>query len=162
MVRRHQEVSLSVRPMSSALAGRDGTSRSSKRASGVPTRRRLMPSSQVSAIGFAPTRFASPPPGPLPTPGCMMNSPAPLPSRATGFFTLGTQRGGVTLVRGGSRRFTESHLASVRKNVLDADTIFIPDPNLPRVESGRLRKQGTEGCSGLGGGSRLAEMPKQG
>jgi hypothetical protein len=67
--------------MSSALAGRDGTSRSSKRAAGVPTRRRLMPSSQVSAIGFAPTRFASPPPGPLPTPGCMMNSPAPLSHR---------------------------------------------------------------------------------
>ena len=67
--------------MSSALAGRDGTSRSSKRASGVPTRRRLMPSSQVSAIGFAPTRFASPPPGPLPTPGCMMNSPASLSHR---------------------------------------------------------------------------------
>jgi hypothetical protein len=79
--RRHQEVGLSVRPKSSALAGRDGTSRSSKRASGVPTRRRLMPSSQVSAIGFAPTRFASPPPGPLPTPGCMMHSPASLSHR---------------------------------------------------------------------------------
>jgi hypothetical protein len=84
------------------------------------------------------------------------------PSRATGFFTLGTQLDGLTLVRGGSRRFTESHLASVRKIVLDADTMFIPDPNLPWVESARLRKQGTEGCSCLGGGSRLAEMPKQG
>jgi hypothetical protein len=65
-------------------------------------------------------------------------------SRATGFFTLGTQLGGVKLVLGESVRFTESHLASVRKMVLDADTIFIPDPILPWVESARLRKKGTD------------------
>jgi hypothetical protein len=44
-------------------------------------------------------------------------------SRATGFVTFGTQLGGVKLVLGGSGRFTESHLASVRKMVLYADTI---------------------------------------
>jgi hypothetical protein len=80
-VRRHQEVGLSVRPKSSSLAGRYGTSRSSKSSSGVPTSRRLMPSSQVSAIGFAPTRFASPPPDPLPTLGCLMSSPATMRNR---------------------------------------------------------------------------------
>lgn len=85
-------------------------------------------------------------------------------SRGTGFFTLGTQLGGVKLVLGGSGCFTESHLASVRKIVLEADTIFIPDPILPWVESARLRKKGTDVCSCLGGGrgSRLAEMPRQG
>jgi len=54
--------------------------------------------------------------------------------------------------------------ASIRKMMLDADTMFIPDPILPWVESARLRKKGTEVCSRLDGGrgSRLAEMPRQG
>jgi hypothetical protein len=76
------------------------------------------------------------------------------PSRARESFTLGTQLGGVTLVQGGSRRFAESHLASGRKIVLDADTMFIPDPILPWVKSARLRKQGIEVCSCLGGGEQ--------
>jgi len=85
-------------------------------------------------------------------------------SRATGFVTFGTQLGGVKLVLGGSGRFTESHLASVRKMVLYADTIVIPDPILPWVESARLRKKGTElfSCLGGGRGSRPAELPRQG
>src|SRR5215831_7502164 len=54
--------------------------------------------------------------------------------------------------------------ASIRKMMLYADTIFIPDPILPCVESARLRKKGTDVFSRLGGGrgSRLAEMPRQG
>jgi hypothetical protein len=76
------------------------------------------------------------------------------PSRARGSFTLGTQLGCVTLVRGRSRRFAESHLASGRKIVLDADTMFIPDPILPWVKSARLHVLASHDkssglCSGL-------------
>ena len=47
--------------------------------------------------------------------------------------------------------------------MLSADTMFIPDPILPWVESARLRKKGTGVLAPLGGGrgSRLAEMPRQ-
>lgn len=62
-------------------------------------------------------------------------------SRAAGLFGLGAQLGGVKLVVGGSSRFTESHLASVRKMVLYGDTILIPDPILPWIESPRCEER---------------------
>jgi len=62
-------------------------------------------------------------------------------ARAAGLFGLGSQLGGVKLVVGGSSRFTESHLASVRKMVLYGDTILIPDPILPWIESPRIEER---------------------
>src|SRR5215475_1162612 len=81
------------------------------------------------------------------------------PSRARGSFTLGTQLGCVTFVRGRSRRFAESHLASGRKIVLDADTMFIPDPILPWVKSAWLHVLAShDQSSGLCSGLRSAVM----
>ena len=58
-----------------------------------------------------------------------------------GIAGLRTQLGGVKLVLGGSSRFTSSHLSSVRKMLLYADTIFIPDPILPWIESQRTEER---------------------
>jgi len=140
-----KEVGLSVRPMSSARWQRRDFP-ILERASGVPTRRRLMPSSQGSAIGFAPTRFASPPPGPLPTPGCMMNSPAPLSHReATGFFTLGNAARRRHARTGWVRAASPNPISPRPEIVLDADTMFIPDPILPWVEIRAASQTGDRG-----------------
>ena len=45
--------------------------------------------------------------------------------------------GGAKLVLGGSSRFTPSHLAATRKMLLYADTVLIPDPVLPWIETER-------------------------
>src|SRR5574337_426937 len=49
--------------------------------------------------------------------------------------------GGLKFVLGGSSRFTETHFNSVRKVLLYADTILIPDPILPWIESLRTEEQ---------------------
>ncbi len=49
--------------------------------------------------------------------------------------------GGVKLVIGGGSRFTATHLDAVRKMLLYADTILIPDPVLPWVESDRKEEK---------------------
>ena len=49
--------------------------------------------------------------------------------------------GGTKLVIGGSTRFTGTHLDSVRKMLLYADTILIPDPVLPWVEKERIEEK---------------------
>ena len=48
---------------------------------------------------------------------------------------------GLKLVLGGSSRFGETHLDSVRKMLLYADTILIPDPVLPWMESPRSEER---------------------
>jgi hypothetical protein len=58
-------------------------------------------------------------------------------SRQQNIFSQAKQLGGIKLVLGGTSRFTGSHLNSVRKMLLYADTILIPDPILPWVESPR-------------------------
>ncbi len=58
-------------------------------------------------------------------------------SRQQNIFSQSKQLGGIKLVLGGTSRFTGSHLNSVRKMLLYADTILIPDPILPWVESQR-------------------------
>jgi hypothetical protein len=45
------------------------------------------------------------------------------------------------LVLGGSSRFVSSHLSSVRKMLLYADSILIPDPILPWLESERQEER---------------------
>lgn len=62
-------------------------------------------------------------------------------SRKAGVFGLGKKLGGVKLVLGGSSRFTQSHLAAVTKMVLYADTVLIPDPILPWIESPRTEER---------------------
>lgn len=52
-------------------------------------------------------------------------------------YTTGRELGGVKMVVGGSSNFSESHLAGVRKMLLYADTVFIPDPILPWLERDR-------------------------
>ncbi|MEA5390903.1 hypothetical protein VB738_06475 [Cyanobium gracile UHCC 0139] len=49
--------------------------------------------------------------------------------------------GGMKLVLGGSSRFLSSHLGSVRKMLLYADSILIPDPILPWLESERQEER---------------------
>jgi len=58
-------------------------------------------------------------------------------TRKAGVFGLGKRLGGVKLVLGGSSRFNEAQLSSVRKMVLYSDTILIPDPILPWIEAQR-------------------------
>ena len=49
--------------------------------------------------------------------------------------------GGMKIVLGGSSRFTDSQFDSVRKMLMYVDTILIPDPILPWVESAREEEQ---------------------
>jgi len=56
-------------------------------------------------------------------------------------FTDARSLGGVKLVLGGASRFTESQLSSVRKMLLYADTILIPDPILPWFEAERKEER---------------------
>lgn len=49
-------------------------------------------------------------------------------------FAQGRDVGGMKLVVGGGSRFTSSHLRSVQKMALYADTILVPDPVLPWLE----------------------------
>ena len=51
------------------------------------------------------------------------------------------QLGGVKLVLGGSSNFSSTHLDCVRKTLLYADTILIPDPILPWIEVEREHEQ---------------------
>lgn len=52
-------------------------------------------------------------------------------------YTCCKQLGGAKMVVGGSSNFSSSHLQGVRKLLLYADSIFIPDPLLAWVESSR-------------------------
>ena len=62
-------------------------------------------------------------------------------SRKTDIFGLSGRIGGAKLVLGGSSRFMSPQLDAVRKMVLYADTIMIPDPILPWVESTRSEER---------------------
>lgn len=52
-------------------------------------------------------------------------------------FRAAKELGGVKFVLGGSTQFREPHFASVKKVALYADTVLIPDPVLPWVETRR-------------------------
>src|SRR5688572_25470418 len=52
-------------------------------------------------------------------------------------FSAARQIGGIKLVLGGSSRFSGSQLEAVRKTLLYGDTILIPDPVMPWLETGR-------------------------
>ncbi len=52
----------------------------------------------------------------------------------TAAFQSAHEIGGMKLVLGGSSQFTDTHLQAVRKMLLYADTILIPDPILPWIE----------------------------
>lgn len=54
-------------------------------------------------------------------------------------FQAAKKLGGLRLVLGGSSRFKETHLSSVRNSLLYGDTVLIPDPVLPWLE--RERKE---------------------
>lgn len=56
-------------------------------------------------------------------------------------FLQGKEIGGLKYVMGGASRFTETHYNSVRKILLYADTILIPDPILPWIESERSEER---------------------
>jgi hypothetical protein len=56
-------------------------------------------------------------------------------------FRLASQLGGMKLVLGGSSRFQGSHLTSVRGSLVYADTILIPDPVFPWLESKRTEEK---------------------
>jgi len=58
-------------------------------------------------------------------------------TRGTELYDELKKMGGLSFVLGGSSRFLGSQFASVRKMVLYADTILIPDPILPWVEDPR-------------------------
>ena len=62
-------------------------------------------------------------------------------SRKSGIFGLAGRSGGSKLVLGGSSRFMRPQLNAVKKMVLYADTILIPDPILPWVESPRSEER---------------------
>lgn len=59
----------------------------------------------------------------------------------TATLLQGKQIGGLKYVMGGASRFTETHFNSVRKILLYADTILIPDPILPWIESPRSEER---------------------
>lgn len=52
-------------------------------------------------------------------------------------FKLSSQLGGVKLVLGGSSAFLDTQLRAVRKTLIYADTILVPDPVLPWLETPR-------------------------
>jgi hypothetical protein len=51
------------------------------------------------------------------------------------------QLGGLKLVLGGGSRFTQTHLSSVARVLLYADTVLIPDPVLPWLEVDRIEER---------------------
>jgi hypothetical protein len=55
-------------------------------------------------------------------------------------FRAAKQIAGLKLVQGGTR-FTESHLRSLQGSLLYADTVLIPDPVFPWVESERKEER---------------------
>ena len=59
----------------------------------------------------------------------------------TSAFADARSLGGMKLVLGGSARFSSSQLASVRKMLLYADTVLIPDPMLPWFEDERSEER---------------------
>jgi len=59
----------------------------------------------------------------------------------TATFRQAKHIGGLKFVLGGASRFTETHFNSVRKVLLYADTILIPDPILPWIESPRTEER---------------------
>lgn len=56
-------------------------------------------------------------------------------------FRLAKELGGFKLVLGGSGRFQESQLNAVSSSLLYADTIIVPDPVLPWLESERTEER---------------------
>ena len=52
-------------------------------------------------------------------------------------FTAARNLGGLKLVLGGSSRFLDTHLEAVKSSLLYADTILIPDPIMPWLETPR-------------------------
>lgn len=56
-------------------------------------------------------------------------------------FKAAQKLGGMRLVLGGSSRFHETHLNSVRNTLLYADTVYIPDPVLPWLEQDRKEER---------------------
>jgi hypothetical protein len=60
---------------------------------------------------------------------------------AHNWFGLAKRIGGLKLAYGGGNRFTESHIESIRKILLYADTIFVPDPVLPWIEKQRIEER---------------------
>jgi hypothetical protein len=61
--------------------------------------------------------------------------------RAPGAFRDARQLGGMKLVLGGGSRFRQSQLDSVSSSVLCSDTVLIPDPVLPWVETERREER---------------------
>ena len=55
-------------------------------------------------------------------------------------YASAQQLGGLKLVQGGGSRFLSTHLESVRGSVLYADTVLVPDPVLPWLETDRLEE----------------------
>jgi len=143
-----------------ARAGRDGDFRSSKRASGVPTRRRLMPSSQgigdwvrthAIRVGLQPARC----------PRWVHDELARSSEPSRGDRVLHPRNAARRrhARTGWARRFTESHLASVPEDRAGCRHHVHPDPILrgsnPRGFANRDRGMFLPWC-----GSRLAEMPE--
>ena len=56
-------------------------------------------------------------------------------------FQEGRSIGGLKFVIGGGSRFTKSHIQALKKMLLYSDTIFIPDPVLPWIESERREEK---------------------
>lgn len=56
-------------------------------------------------------------------------------------FRLAKQVGGMKLVLGGGSRFLGSQLSSVSTSILYSDTVFIPDPVMPWLETERTEEQ---------------------
>lgn len=56
-------------------------------------------------------------------------------------FKTAREIGGLKLVQGGSSRFLGSQLNSVRGSLLYADTVLVPDPVLPWLESARQEER---------------------
>jgi hypothetical protein len=59
----------------------------------------------------------------------------------TAGFNAAQACGGLKLVLGGTSRFLQSQLDAFRRTALYADTILIPDPVLPWVESARMEEK---------------------
>ncbi len=61
--------------------------------------------------------------------------------RGPDMFTAAKNLGGLKLVLGGSSRFLGTHLDAVRASLLYADTILIPDPVMPWLETERMEER---------------------
>lgn len=62
-------------------------------------------------------------------------------AHSTNAFVDAKELGGLRLVLGGSSRFKESQFNTVTKSLLYADTVLVPDPVLPWLESERSEEQ---------------------